>query len=188
MKPRRRVTGVSLLELVIAMAVLAFALMALMSSISSSSTLQQNTREKVIAYNAAREIVEQLRAATFSEVWARYNSTTADDPVSGVKPGNTFHVAGLNMPKVGPASPTTWRGANNVPDGYGFITWPEKAGALDETFVDATMGMPRDLNRDGVVTGAITTYDILPVKITVRWQTLGGTDFQIEVNTFITEK
>lgn len=168
--------GVTLLELIIAMAVLAIALLALVSSITSSAKVQQNTRDKTLAYNAAREVIEQMRAYPIDEIWRRYNSATGDNVGTGSNPGNTFTVARLNAPPSG------------VPVGQVFF--PEKGGALNETYVDPSMGMPKDLNRNGdaLDTNVNDTYRILPVKVVVTWMAIGGREIQIEVNTLITEK
>lgn len=173
----RRARGVTLVELVVAMAVLSVALMGLMSTILSSSTLQQNTREKAVAYNHARRLLEEMRSVDFREVYARYNSTTGDNPAGGASPGSVFTVAGLIPPHSG----------NPV----GEIIFPESGpGILSETVNNPSMGMPKDLNRDGdaLDTDVSATYKILPVKIVIRWRSVGGADTQIEVDSFITEK
>lgn len=210
MKSRTRESGLTLVELIIAMAILAVAIMALVSSITSSGQIQQNTRERVIAYNAAREQIEKMRVYAVGEVYSRYNSTTADDTFfSGLHPGPTFHVPRLNAPSTVPAkwslsATENWKqtvigGVQQLDtfgnaignDGYGLITFPETGGILKENYVDAAMGMPKDLDRDGVVSTTADvsqSYKILPVKVTVTWKGIGGKDMQIEVNTFITDK
>jgi len=209
MKSRQREQGLTLVELVVAMAILAIAILALVSSITSSGQIQQNTRERVIAYNAAREIIEKMRVYAVGEVYSRYNSKTSDDTFfTGVHPGNTFHVPRLAAPKTVPAtwsntateawSATTIGGVLQLDtfgnaignDGYGLVTFPETANVLREDYVDSAMGMPKDLNRDGLVTTADVSqsYKILPVKITVTWRGIGGKDTSIEVNTFLTDK
>ena len=116
MKSRSRDGGLSLVELIIAMAILAVAIMALVSSITSSSQIQQSTREKTLAYNAAREQIEKMRVYAVQEIYSRYNSVTTDDnnyPSGGVSghPGNTFHVPRLAAPSTIPGVftlPTAW--------------------------------------------------------------------------------
>jgi prepilin-type N-terminal cleavage/methylation domain-containing protein len=222
MKSRRCEQGLTLVELIIAMAILAVAIMALVSSITSSGQIQQNTRERVIAYNAAREQIEKMRVYATAEIYSRYNNTEADDvnyPSGGWAghPGPTFHVPRLAAPSVVPAkwwihstsALETWKATSVVPvpagastvqldgfgnpignDGYGRITFPEVGGVLNESYVDAAMGMPRDLDRSGGVVNADVSgsYKILPVKVTVTWKGIGGKDMSIEVNTFITDK
>jgi prepilin-type N-terminal cleavage/methylation domain-containing protein len=223
MKARSRRGGLSLIELIIAMAILAVAIMALVSSITSSGQIQQATREKTIAYNAARQQIEKMRVYATAEIFSRYNSTTADDGFfpSGLHPGNTFHVPRLGTPTSVPMAATPWSvptywsvqvGATTKEpwssttvggvqqkdtfgdlignDGVGEITFPESGGNLTETYVDSTMGMPRDLNRDGdsADTNVSLSYKILPVKVSVRWKSMNGKDMYIEVNTFITDK
>jgi Tfp pilus assembly protein PilV len=197
-------------ELVIAMAILAVAIMALVSSITSSGQIQQNTRERVIAYNAAREMIEKMRVYPVGQIYSRYNSSTADDAFyTGSHPGPTFHVPRLAAPKTVPTtwsntateawSATTIGGVQQLDsfsnaignDGYGLVTFPETGGILKENYVDSAMGMPKDLDRDGVVSTTADvsqSYKILPVKVTVSWSGIGGKDMTIEVNTFLTDK
>jgi prepilin-type N-terminal cleavage/methylation domain-containing protein len=220
MKSRKRERGLSLVELVIAMAILAVAIMALVSGIMSSSQIQQTTREKVIAYNAAREVIEQMRSYRIDDIYYRFNSNSGDD-LAPPNPGNTFHVPRLGMPSSipglwtlpatwsvsGPGSALPWTdtslGITNGfgdllgKDGVGEIIFPEVGGHLSETYVDADMGMPKDLNRNGKATDvnvahvpydATQDYTILPVKVRVTWKGINGKNTKIEVNTFITEK
>ena len=215
MKARPRQRGLTLVELIIAMAILAVAIMALVSSITSSGQIQQVTREKTIAYNAARQQIEKMRVYATAEIYSRYNSTTADDGnyPSGLHPGNTFHVPRLTTPstnvptywsvQVGTTTKEAWTsttvggvtqkdtfGDLIGNDGVGEIVFPESGGQLTETYVDAGMGMPRDLNRDGdaLDTNVGGSYKILPVKVTVRWKSMNGRDLYVEVYTLITDK
>lgn len=162
--------GLSLVEISIAMIILAGALLALLSAIVSSDRLRQSTREQVLATNAARRVIERLRSEDFATIYATYRPGQA---------AATFPVEGLN------------------PDGatpIGSITFPT-AGApaqLCETVVDAAWGMSpagRDLNGDGDATDVdvSATYELLPVRVTIRWRSLSGPT-QIVVDTLITEK
>ncbi len=176
----------TLIEIIIAMFILAVAILALITVMTSASTLQQVTREQAIAYNHARKVLEEMRSEpVFLDVYKRYNSITSDDPADSESPGNTFHVAELAAPKSG--APTGWT------DGYGEISFPEAAnqpGVLSEQAGDAAMGMPKDLNRDGDDddTNVTSDHKILPVKIVIRWRSIGNRDSRIELNSFITER
>jgi prepilin-type N-terminal cleavage/methylation domain-containing protein len=165
--------GLTLLEIVIAMAVLAVALFALMSSIMSASSLHDNSREKVLAYNAARQAIEAMRNTTFAQIYTTYRSG----------PNNQFTVTGLNP-------------IPGVPVGQIFFP-ADSNGAIREDFylIDATLastlGMTspgKDLNGDGAIDSKDHSqdYKILPVMVRVQWQGTGGKRAQIEVATFIT--
>jgi prepilin-type N-terminal cleavage/methylation domain-containing protein len=170
--------GFSLLELVIAMAVIALAILSLMTLINSSAHLQEISREKALATNAVRKILEEMRNAVFSEVYARYNSNGADNPVGSASSGHTFSVAGLN--------PVVSGGL------VGQIFFPEVGTSLCENVQNATLGMAagKDLNRDGVIDGnpRNTDYKVLPVRVVILWRGVGNLPTQVEVSTFITEK
>lgn len=158
--------GITVVELVIALGVLAVALLALVSVISSAGALQQATREKSIAYNAARLKIEEMRAHAFSDIFNYYKAGTS---------ANTFSVEGLTP--VNSSTPV------------GTITFPEQSGALNENYPDSTLGMPKDLNGDGDTADTLTEgYTILPVRVTIRWMAVGKRDTRIETTTFITNK
>lgn len=181
---RRRAAGLTLVELIIAVAVMSVALLALVTVILVSTQLQRVTREKTLAYNAARGKIEEMRnTTTFAEIFVRYNSSTADNPGAGSSPGNTFDVTGLL--RVQTATPV------------GRIDFPESGGALREDIhsIDSALatglGMPsgKDLNRDGAIDSSSHNADfkILPIRIVIRWLS-GPTPVQIEVKSFIGEK
>ncbi len=186
-KGGRRVSprsGFSLVELVIAMAVLAIALLALMSSIFSSSHLVDTSRERTLAYEAARSKIEEMRnythCLTYNNLYNYYR----------VSPNNTAGATGLNPVLVsGVAQPIL------------SISFPQSGNNLTEApgsaVLATALGMPKDLNRDGDTTdvggsgGADdlnTNYKLLPVLITLRWKSAGGNPQTLDVSTFISEK
>lgn len=166
--------GVTLLELVIAVGVVTLALLALMSSVTSASGLQETARERSIAYNAARQEIELMRNTAFSQIYSTYKSGTSL---------NTFTVTGLN------AIPGT-------PVGQVFFP-ADSNGALREDFytvnasLATTLGMAapgKDLNRDGAIDSKDHSgdYKILPVMVQIEWQSIGRRPTMIQVATFIT--
>ena len=170
--------GISILEIMIALVILAVAILMLMSLMLSSNRLQQNGREKSLAYNFARQKIEELRSYPVGEIYARFNSDAADN-LSKTDPGATFTVPGLNPPDTG---------------NQGEIFFPEEGGAISETLKDAamskTLGMPKDLNRNGTNTDTLASaaVKILPVLIRIRWETQGGKVNQLEVATLISDR
>ena len=161
--------GFTLIEVTIAAAVLVIGVLGMVGSIAASLKLVGTNKETVLAHQAARGLVERMQNVTFAQVFATYNGNAADDPSgASTAPGTRFDVTGLAPLPV--AAGQTARA--------GTITFPTIAGTntLSESVVDAELGMPRDLNGDGVITnGAMPgSYLILPVRIQVRWRGNGG--------------
>lgn len=158
--------GFTILEVVIASSLMVVGVAALSGSILSGTRLSNSKQESAIAHNAVRATIETLQGETFADVYARYNADPADDPGgAGTAPGPNFAVRGLTT-QVGDA------------DGFvGNIQFPDLdlgggALALREDVADAALGMPRDLNGDGV-TDALDhsgDYIVLPVRITLQWR------------------
>ena len=105
----------------------------------------------------------------FFEAFARFNSTAVDDLPNGDHLLGSFAVDGL-------------RPRDDDADGLvGEIRFPDFVGAggqleLREDSNDASLGMPRDLNADGVVDGVNHSgdYQLLPVVVRVEWLGRGG--------------
>lgn len=155
--------GVTLIELLIAMSVVVVALLGTTSALYFSDANREATREKVLAQNAARKVIEQMRDANFSTLLASYTTGS---------PGSTFTVERLNA-------------ISGVPVGQ--IAFPMQGSNLRESVIDADWGMPRDLNGDGLIDNNPhnADYKLLPVRITVRWRSVRGQG-QIVVNALIT--
>jgi hypothetical protein len=161
------------LEVMIASVVLVVGILGMVGSLAASIKLVETNQETVLAHQAARGVAERMQNGNFAQVFATYNSNQADDPAGfGTAPGASFDVRGLRVPSGHGHAPVA--GAR-----VGSILFPVIPGTstLSESLVDRELGMPRDLNGDGVITpGAMPgTYLVLPVKITVRWEGAGGT-------------
>jgi prepilin-type N-terminal cleavage/methylation domain-containing protein len=158
--------GFSLLEILVAVSVFGIALAALTTTQVTSIALSRSVRETSAAADAAQNVMESIRDEDeFSEIYARWNEDTADDPAAGLSPGNAFDVRGLE-PVAGD------------PDGrVGEVVFPGDAKKLRENGNDRTLGMPRDLDLDGNIDGAdhASNYKILPVMVRVRWRGSRGT-------------
>lgn len=168
-----RRAGFTLIEVMLAMAIVAFALLGLVSLITSSSRVQDESSSRTRAYNAVRKVIEEMRGLPLADVYPTYRS--------GGTIGDTFAVDEI------PKNPAGVNGAQ------GRILFPEAGGGLTESPADAILaaelGMPKDLNRDGdVVDTGLSTYAILPVKIVVEWAQPGGKLSKVEVVTFIAER
>ena len=173
----RRDQGMTLLEIIIGLGVLVIAILGILGTIIGASRIDQATTEQIRAMNACRSIIETMKQTTYSEIWRRFNSNGADDPGgANTAPGANFAVTGL-------------RAQAGDGDGMpGQIFFPEFAGNLCETVIDARLGMPaaKDLNGNNlpVDLNVNTTYRILPVRVVVDWAGATG-PYHIEITTFL---
>jgi type II secretory pathway pseudopilin PulG len=144
--------GTTLLDVTIAAAVLAIAITSLMSLIVSSITLSRVNHETSIAHEAARRTIEEVQGTEFSNILAVWTANP------------NFAVRGL--------TPL----AADVDGMVGAISFPTVAGQLREDVVDAGLGMPRDLDGDGVVDAADHSgdYNLLPVRVRLSWRGVSG--------------
>ena len=141
-----------MLDVTIAAALLAIAITSLMSLIFSSLQLSRVDRETTIAHQAMRRATEEMQMVVFEGAFANFSANP------------NFAVTGLT-PQVGDA------------DGMvGQILFPTVAGTLREDVVDVGLGMPRDLNGDGIVDGVghDNDYVVLPVRVRLSWTGVSG--------------
>lgn len=150
-----------MLEIAIAVTVLAVGLGSAVYSLLTASALERSTREQALALQAAETCLESLQATNFPETFLRFNGTAADDPADGDSPGNDFDVVGLSA----------WPGD---PDGLpGEISFPGDGVELLENVAMPELGMPRDLTLDDPpaidADDHADDYRVLPVLVRVRW-------------------
>ena len=162
----RRRAGFTMIELLLVASVLLVTLLFFSQSMGSAVALSGVNRETGLATEGVREIVERMQGTEdFALVFRLYNDYPDDDPDGqGTAPGAAVAVAGLD--------PT-----DDDPDGLvGEIRFPTVPGAagpeLHEDVVDDALGMPRDLDGDGLPGAGDKkgTYRLLPVEVTLRWK------------------
>ncbi len=167
--------GALLIEILLALLVLALAAAGSVSSTISGMSLEQDNRETAVATDTLRHVVEELETIPLDEVFARFNADPADDPDgAGTAPGNLFAVdphrtSGLLTSGVlSPASAPTHRQTMNVE-----FTFPlDMDGHLSEMVSGGMWGQQGwDLDGDGTLAAGdrSTTYVILPVHVRVTW-------------------
>lgn len=170
-------SGMTLIEVLMALIVLLVAIGGMLGSISSFVVLGDAAREKSLAVLEAQRLLEEIRSEEFDQVLALYNSSAADDPPAVPIPGDTFAVPGLNVQE-------------GDPDGFvGRIIFPTNVATpteLHEDIVDPDFGFPRDLNGDGVIDAAdhADDYAVLPVRIRVEWRGRSG-NCSVELQTIL---
>lgn len=152
----------------------------LFAAMLESRSLERVNDESSRAYAAAERMLEEIAGSEFERIFAAYNSTAVDD-AGLAAPGATFVVAGL------PAQA-------GDPDGIvGRIEFPATAGVpaarLREDIDDPSLGMPRDLNADGVVDALDHSGDylLLPVRVHVEWNGFSG-DRAVAIETLLAER
>lgn len=163
--PRRAAAGFTLLEGMIAFTMLCIAMVGVLSTMVETKALRVATRETMLASQAAQGVLDDMSAQDFAQLFALYNADPADDPGgNGTAPGNAFDVRGL----------TPRRG--DFDGMVGSIEFPGGPGALLESAVDPGLGMPHDLNSDGVIDGNdhSASYTLFPVRVRVEWLSEGG--------------
>jgi len=169
----------TLVEIAIGCVVLVTGVLSFAQAMIALEKSQQHTRDVGRATQAARQILESIQAQAFAEAFRYYNGTPDDDPGGiGTAPGKNFDVPGLSA-------------RANDPDGRVgeviFPTPPGQPGVLRETTTDAKVGMPRDLNGDGLVNPLADyalTYTILPVRVRVQWTNAAGSG-AVELRTLL---
>ena len=167
-RTRRGTAGLTLIEVLCALTILMLSVLGFSQAITASAKGAQTTREKTLATQAARRIIEEMEANVFAEVFWRYNALATDDPGgTGTAQGFAFAVPGLRVRD---------DDADGMAGEIEFPIRPGFPGNLREDLVNVPLGMPRDLNGDDVIDSLnhAGNYRILPVLVRVRWRGVSG--------------
>jgi hypothetical protein len=150
----------SLIELLVATTILGVALHMTAAALVNTGRVEPQQRETSAALDAARELYERMRSVEAGRLFALYNQDPADDPDGpGTAPGADLAVPAL-------------RARADDADGFvGRVEFPALAGELREDVADRELGMPRDLDLDGVLDDLdhAGDYRILPFRIVLEW-------------------
>lgn len=167
-----------------AAAVLAVALSGLAGSLVSAMALARVNRESAIARAAAQRTLEEIQGVPFAETFAVFNASTADDAgLTFPARGAGFAVAGMDAP---PGDADGLCGRVMFPTVVNLFGVEE----LREDVVDARMGMPRDLNLDGLPGDGLDhagDYVVLPVRVRIEWRGVSGTR-QLDFETVLCDR
>ncbi len=176
---RRAASGMTLVEICIAMPIVLVALAMLLETIAAGSGLREVGREEWLASSVAQDTLERMRNEELRDLFRLYNADPFDDPGGpGTAPGHRFEVEGL-LPR------------EDSPDGMtGEIVLPTRnvgtavvpVWEVREDLVDERLGTPRDLNGDSVVDDEdhADDYILLPVQIVLQWRgNLGKREFRL---------
>jgi len=186
-KNQRARGGFTIIELMLVIAVLMVALLLLSQSLGAAMRLTNVNRETALAADGAQEMLELLQGVEdFSQLFVLYNANADDDPGGpGSAPGSGFVVTGLDPDP------------DDVDGLVGEILFPAEFGVagleLHEFIVDQELsddlGLPRDLNGDGVLDAADHSgdYQLLPVCIRLRWTGATGIR-EFEIQTLLADR
>ena len=183
--------GLTIVEIVVALSVLVVAVGIFCQMLVSTTRMRSMNRESLLAADGARVALEHLRNHDFLQVWRLYNETPSDDPGgAGVGPGNRFAIDGLESVTGAPPGlvgrywfPTLTVQATGGGITIGNKTLSGPSGGtsnatyqLREDIVDATLGLPRDLDGDNVIDDKNHALDylLLPVRVEIEWQSATG--------------
>ncbi len=159
----------SLIELVVATAVLTVALLGVLAAVAAAGRARQVTGETEAATRALQDLSEALRALGPAAAVDAAQAAPGWRPLdpADVAPGGPF--AGL---------PTTTE---------------RRVEVLDEAAATAALGLaaaPLDLDRDGTpgeegADSAVADYRIAPLRLSVRWPQPGGGARQLDTLTVL---
>lgn len=157
-RPAPTCAGFSLLESVIGMSVVVIGLMAMTSTSLVVHSLEESDKARRLAGDALQAVIEEVHAVSTAAVededgWA---ATLLESYGAGGDPGTTFPVPDL----------TPWEGEAEV--GSIQVVTDETLGDRE---LGAPIGMPRDLNGDGLVTDNDVSgnANLLPAVVRLRW-------------------
>lgn len=178
-RARRSRRGFTLLELMIAIGVMAVGVLGFTQALVTALRAQMMARQQTIATEAARRQIEVLRVTDFEDIFRQYNALASDDTGgTGTGPGPNFAVPGLNARA---------DDGDGLPGQVQFPVLASAPGMLREDLDDARFGTPLDLNLDGGVIDANDhsgDYDLLPVVVVVRWSGPAGNG-QVQLETIL---
>lgn len=182
-RPGRGAAGLSLVETIVSVAILAVGALTAASVLGTSMKLDAINRENAVAFRAARTQIESVRAEPFAQIVARYDDDPSNDPGgAGSAPGGRILATALGDLN-GAISTVTTNVALTLSklggkgDAEARVILPLGAGgALREDLVLPELGMPADLNGDGTIDGADHRADavVIPVGVRVTWTGRAG--------------
>ncbi len=144
--------GMTLVEVVVSLAILAVVLLALISALMTACRLDELTRERTLAMNALLEMEEIMRAYNFSNLYDAYSQ--------GGFIGNQFTIEGLDGPAGAPAGAIT------------FFTDETDASADAQMFGLPALDLDADTLFDNV--DVSSGHILLPIKLDATWVGVKG--------------
>lgn len=164
------------MEILCAVSVLLLGTLGFSLALVSSMQLSSVNRERALATEAARRVLEEIRDQDFSRVFALYDSNSAND--GGVAaPGKAFDVEGLTAQE------------GDADGRVGEILMPMIGLQLREDSSNAGLGMPHDLDGNGGVDAQnhAANYKLLPLAVRVSWRSERGPQ-TVQLKTILSQR
>jgi type II secretory pathway pseudopilin PulG len=164
-RQRWRRSGFSLVDVCVALAILAIALGTLIGTVLYALRLEEANEETSAASQLMRTLLERIDAQPFGEIYAAYNRNPGDDPDPAV---DALALLATDDPllmlgkKGGPGITVSFPG--------------DEGNELREDVLSPALGMPRDLNDDGAIDDQDHSgdYALLPITIRLVWDGASG--------------
>ena len=168
--------GFTLLEIVMTGAVLAIGACGMASVLVQSMTVTAVNRETTLAREAARQVLEQIVDIPAGEVYTIFSAT--DPALKDVAVYQDPAYTTESQTYYSTESLTTNTQFSDVSGMTANVIFPAAVGgySLREDVTDQALGMPRDLNGDGVIDSEnhADDYVLLPVRVRVNWKGVTG--------------
>jgi type II secretory pathway pseudopilin PulG len=158
-------SGFTIVEAVIAIAIIVAALLTMIGAVSSSMRVTRTVDEREAVIRALSAKIAELEGTDFDKLVACYDSDPNNDPLGpGTAAGTTFDIPNYHAPAGAPSEMA------------GEVVLPLLGGQLREDLEMPELGMPRDLNGDGVVDAKDhkSDYQLLPVLVKANWHGVDG--------------
>ncbi len=186
--------GISLIEVLIAAAVVAVSLLAHAATTLNGHRLTTADEGRSVAIQATRQFLERMRSdADWAGLFARLRLLEAQARTAG----GTNADAALLAPTVyyadylPPLGITNVKVLVDVPDSVPLLGGLPVVGGTPVLREDASLapfGLPFDLNGDGVIDSAArdADYRALPIIVTFRYEVPGSAPVRFQVHTWLT--
>lgn len=165
-----RTGAFTLVEVLVATTVVMFALSMFVQVVLEVTRAREVAQGDARVGRTATSTVEMRHGQDFFELYALFNEDPSDDPDGpGSAPGAVLRVDGVR-----PLPGQVAAGRVRFPE----LPDPDDPGRMQlrEDVVDRALGMPRDLDLDGLIDSEdhADDYVILPFALEFRWQTRAG--------------
>ena len=189
--------GMSLLELMIALAILSIAILGAGSVLVTTTQANFLVREDAAAMRVARAKIAEIKSTDFDDIITDYGSnyTFRAELVDGVSMNLGLEVTGVQQDEgevviITDETPDEADYArdldgNGSADGVDLNSDASRTGAFT---VPGPCVFPMDLNCDGDINDnvvAAADMDLIPVVVIIRWRSQGGGTRRVELMTIV---
>ena len=167
--------GVTLVEVMIAISVLAIAVAGTISAVQTSNMSNTISREHARAAEAAQAMIAEIRAESFNQIVSRYENTTFN--VDFYPEQRRAGAPRMGIGGAAEGEVVIVRDEN--PSRFNYGRDLDGDGTPDGVDLGTVWGSGLDLDASGGIDAAGVTIapgalQVIPVYVIVRWQTVGG--------------